>query len=53
VLYQDRTYTLVDTGPAFLAELSCQQNQHRWTCTAKENWTPSQELLMALEKRGS
>jgi hypothetical protein len=51
VLHQDRTYTLVDTGPAFLVELSCQRAAAHWKCGATQNWTPSQELITALEKR--
>jgi hypothetical protein len=51
VVRQDRTYTLVDTGPAFLVELSCQQAARGWKCSATENWNPSQELIAALEKR--
>lgn len=46
-LYQDKTYTLVDTGPWFLVEMSC----HDMTCMAKENLEPNAELIESLEKR--
>ena len=46
-LHQDRTYTLVDTGPVFLVEMTCQDMK----CEAKENWEPSPELIKSLEAR--
>ena len=46
-LYQDKTYTLIDTGPWFLVEMSC----HDMTCEAKKNLQPTPELMESLEKR--
>ena len=46
-LYQDETYTLVDSGPWFLVEMDCEDG----TCTAEENLEPGAALIRELEKR--
>ena len=51
VLHLDSKYTLVDSGPAFLVELSCQRTAANWKCSAKEIHTPSRGLITELEKR--
>jgi len=50
VLHQERTYTLVDTGPALLFEISCNE-EAGWRCEGKPNWESSPELIHELEKR--
>jgi hypothetical protein len=50
VLHHERTYTLVDTGPALLLEISCDEGTD-WRCEGKPNWEASPELIGELEKR--
>ena len=47
-LHQEREYTLVDTGPAFLVRLTCSVDDK---CKAEHIWAPSEELIEELEER--
>ena len=50
VLHHERTYTLGDTGPVWLLEISCNEGAG-WRCERKPNWEPSPELIREIEKR--
>jgi hypothetical protein len=50
LLHQARTYTLVDTGPSFLAEFECALEFSEWRCRVTENWSPSASLIERLQK---
>ena len=51
-VHKDRTYTLADTGPAFLIEMSCVRADS-WECEATHIWEPTPELISALEERNN
>ncbi|OQW60686.1 MAG: hypothetical protein BVN28_08510 [Nitrospira sp. ST-bin4] len=46
-LYQEKTYTLGNTGPWFLVEMSC----HDVACETKKNLQPTPELIESLGER--
>lgn len=50
LLHHERTYTLMDTGPAWLEEISCDEGAD-WRCKRNQNWKPSPELIRELENR--
>lgn len=46
-LYQGKTYTLGETGPLFLVEMSC----HDMACETTNNLQPTPDVIESLEKR--
>ena len=50
VLHHEDRYTLVDTGPVYLQEISCNEGAD-WRCESHPKWHPSPELIRELENR--
>jgi hypothetical protein len=50
-LHAEKTYTLVDTGPAFLVDMECVKGTAGWSCKATQDWAPTPERIAELGRR--